>query len=100
MGNAGLADVFISYTGRDRGWATWLDFILREARYIARHLEHHRAAQPLFHRPRPGPGRVAPGPDRGTDTMMSANSPTMSGIPVATAAGSRLLTCEALESCQ
>jgi hypothetical protein len=27
MGNAGLADVFISYTGRDLDWATWLDFI-------------------------------------------------------------------------
>jgi tetratricopeptide (TPR) repeat protein len=36
MGNAGLADVFISYTGRDWGWASWLDFILREAGYTTK----------------------------------------------------------------
>ena len=36
MGNAGLADVFISYTGRDWGWASWLDFTLREAGYATK----------------------------------------------------------------
>jgi hypothetical protein len=33
MGSPDKVDVFISYTGRDRTWAIWLDFILREADY-------------------------------------------------------------------
>ena len=36
MGNAELADVFISYTGRDWGGASWLDFVLREAGYTTK----------------------------------------------------------------
>jgi Tetratricopeptide repeat len=33
MGNAERVDVFISYTGRDWGWASWLDFTPREGGY-------------------------------------------------------------------
>ena len=36
MGNAERVDVFISYTGRDWGWASWLDFILRGAGYTTK----------------------------------------------------------------
>jgi tetratricopeptide (TPR) repeat protein len=36
MGNAERVDVFISYTGRDWGWASWLDFTLREAGYTTK----------------------------------------------------------------
>jgi hypothetical protein len=36
MGNAERVDVFISYTGRDWGWASWLDFTLREAGYATK----------------------------------------------------------------
>jgi hypothetical protein len=36
MGNAERVDVFISYTGCDWGWASWLDFTLREAGYATK----------------------------------------------------------------
>jgi tetratricopeptide (TPR) repeat protein len=36
MGNAERVDVFISYTGRDWGWASWLDFTLREGGYTTK----------------------------------------------------------------
>jgi hypothetical protein len=37
MASVGQIDVFISYTGRDRAWAVWLDYVLREAGYTTRH---------------------------------------------------------------
>lgn len=33
-------DVFISYAGRDKQWAVWLDFVLREAGYATRLQEY------------------------------------------------------------
>jgi len=36
MGNAERVDVFISYTGRDWGWASWLDFTWAKAGYTTK----------------------------------------------------------------
>jgi len=48
MGNAERVDVFISYTGRDWGWASWLDFTLGEAGYTTKMQGYDFTVGPSF----------------------------------------------------
>jgi hypothetical protein len=70
MGSAERVDVFISYTGRDWGWASWLDFILREAGYTTK-VQGYDFMGPEF----------CQCDGRGPQAEPSGGLPTVAGLP-------------------